>query len=286
MCDESLTSAEMSTEAKTPLETALTALLVPLAQAMVGHGVTIGTATEALKLAMLTAAEQTSAGKLSDSRASLLTGIHRKDVKRLRNLKDDAPAKRNCSAAALVISYWATAPEYQDRSGDPRVLSRKGGDAGVGFDDLVRRTRVDMAPGTVLETLIAQNIVEQGEAGDLRLLSHAFLPSGGSAEQVAAYEATLSAHLTAATQNLLAEPGASRHFDRAVRYSHLSAESVDALSRFSSDRAQSLLQEVNALARDMQDRDNDGGHDGRFVMGTYILPSPHKTGDESREEDE
>ncbi|EEE36043.1 conserved hypothetical protein [Rhodobacteraceae bacterium KLH11] len=276
----------MSTEAKSPLETALTALLVPLAQAMVAHGVTIGTATEALKLALLTAADQTSDGKLSDSRASLLTGIHRKDVKRLRNLKEDAPAKRNCSAAALVISYWATAPEYQDSDGEPRILGRKGGETGVGFDDLVRRARVDMAPGTVLETLIEQNIVEQGEAGDLRLLSHAFLPSGGGAEQVAAYEATLSAHLTVATQNLLAEPGALRHFDRAVRYSHLSAESVDALNRFSSDRAQVLLQEINALARDMQDGDHGSDHDGRFVIGTYILPSLLKTRDEHREEDE
>ena len=271
----------MSTAPKPPLETALPALLEPLAQAMVAHGVTIGTATEALKKALLTAAEATTADRLSDSRASLLTGLHRKDVKRLRNLDDDTPERRSCSAAALVISYWATSPEFQDKDGNPRTLTRKGDDTGSGFDDLVRLARVDMAPGTVLNTLLDQNIVEQLGAGGLRLLSHAFLPSGGGAEQVAAYQATLSGHLTAATQNLLAEPGAKRNFDRAVRYSHLSSESVEELRQVSDTRAQALLQDINALARTLQDRDQDKGCEGRFVLGAFILASP--PGDEQEE---
>lgn len=276
----------MSNEPKLPLETALSALLVPLAQAMVAHGVTLGTATEALKQALLTAAEQTADEKLSDSRASLLTGLHRKDVKRLRNTGDDAPKKRSSNAAALIISYWSTAPEFLDETGAPRVLSRKGDETGPGFDDLVRRTRVDMAPGTVLETLIDQMSVEHGEKGQLRLISQAFLPTAGSAEQVAAYEATLSAHLEAATQNLLAEPDAPRNFDRAVRYSHLSPESIDELRQLSSERAQSLLQEVNTIARGLQEKDSDGGHRGQFAMGVFVLPSPQQPQSKFTEEDE
>ncbi|WP_170333564.1 DUF6502 family protein [Ruegeria arenilitoris] len=267
----------MPTNSKPPLESALAALLEPLAQAMVAHGVTVGSATEALKKALLTAAEQSSDAALSDSRASLLTGLHRKDVKRLRNLDEDTPERRSCSAAALVISHWATSPEFQDESGDPRELTRKGGEDGPGFDDLVRLARIDMAPGTVLKTLLDQNIVEQNGAGGLRLLTHAFLPSGGGAEQVAAYQATLSVHMMAATQNLLAEPGAARNFDRAVRYSHLSAESIEELRRISDERAQTLLQDINALARKLQDHDHKGGHTGRFALGAYILPSPDGT---------
>lgn len=267
----------MSTNSKPPLESALTGLLEPLARAMVAHGVTLSSATEALKKALLAAAEQSSDSPLSDSRASLLTGLHRKDVKRLRNQDDDTLEKRSCSAAALVISHWATSPEFQDASGNPRELPRKGDDDGPGFDDLVRLARIDMAPGTVLKTLLDQNIVEKGGAGRLQLLTHAFLPSGGSAEQVAAYEATLSVHMRAATQNLLAKPGADRNFDRAVRYSHLSAESIEALRKVSDERAQALLQDINALARTLQDKDQGGGHRGRFAMGAYILPSPDGT---------
>ncbi|WP_282152124.1 DUF6502 family protein [Ruegeria atlantica] len=276
----------MSNDPKPPLETALSALLVPLAQAMVAHGVTLGSATEALKLALLTAVEQSTDGKLSDSRASLLTGLHRKDVKRLRHIDDDAPLKRSCNAAALVISYWSTTPEFLDDLGAPRNLSRKGDETGPGFDDLVRRARVDMAPGTVLETLVDQKNVEQVGKGELSLLSQAFLPSAGSAEQVAAYEATLSAHLAAATQNLLAEPDAPRNFDRAVRYSHMSPESIEELRQFSSDRAQSLLLEINALARALQEKDSDGDHSGRFAMGAFVLPSPQRVPSKNTKEDE
>ena len=274
-------SSAMSTTPKTPLESALPALLEPLAQAMVAHGVTVGSATEALKKALLKAVEDSSETPLSDSRASLLTGLHRKDVKRLRNLDDEAPEKRSCSAAALVISHWATAPEFQDTSGEPRELRRKGSEGGPGFDDLVRLARIDMAPGTVLKTLLDQNIVEQGQDGDLRLLTHAFLPSGGGAEQVAAYQATLSAHLLAATQNLLAEPGARRNFDRAVRYSHLSEASIEELRKVSDEKAQALLQEINALARSLQDKDQGKGHSGRFVTGAYVMPLPDKGRDKS-----
>lgn len=274
-------SNAMSTAPKPPLETALAALLEPLARAMVAHGVTVGAATEALKKALLSAVEDSSASPLSDSRASLLTGLHRKDVKRLRSLSDETPEKRSCSAAALVISHWATSPEFQDASGGPRDLHRKSDGTGPGFDDLVRLARIDMAPGTVLNTLLDQKIVEQDDAGALRLLTHAFLPSGGGAEQVAAYQATLSAHLTAATQNLLAESGARRNFDRAVRYSHLSDASVEELRKISDEKAQALLQEINALARDLQERDQNGGHAGRFAMGAYVLPTPDKIRDES-----
>lgn len=271
----------MSNNSKPPFESALAALLEPLAQAMVAQGVTIGSATEALKQALLAAADQSSDAPLSDSRASLLTGLHRKDVKRLRNLDDDAPERRSCNAAALVISHWATSPEFQDASGNPRNLQRKGTIDGPGFDDLVRLARIDMAPGTVLSILLEQNIVELRETGSLRLLTHAFLPSGGGAEQVAAYQATLSAHMKAATQNLLAKPGEDRNFDRAVCYSHLSEGSVEELRRVADEKAQALLQEINALARTLQDKDQGGGHRGRFAMGAYILPSSDKTREEA-----
>ncbi len=266
----------MSNGPDNPFDSALAALLAPLAQAMVAHGVTIGTATEAMKKALLTAALETSAEPLSDSKASLLTGIHRKDVKRLRDPESDVAEKRSCNAAALVISYWATSPEFQDNSGSPRDLHRKGDDDSPGFDELVRHARVDMAPGTVLQTLVDQNIVQLQPDGAFRLLTHAFLPSGGSAEQVAAYQATLSAHLTVATQNLLADQDTLRNFDRAVRYSHLSPASIEELRETSSQRAQALLQDINALARKLQDRDQDGDHRGRFAMGAYVLPSPDK----------
>jgi len=104
-------------------------------------------------------------------------------------------------------------------------------------------------------------------------MTHAFVPKAGSAEQVAAYEATLSAHLMAATHNLLSKAGENRHFDRAVRFTHLSETSVKTLTEFADRKAQELLQEINAMAREMQNDDQDGETGGKFIAGAYILPT-------------
>lgn len=263
----------MTTKPTDPFEAALAALLGPLAQAMIAHGVTFGTASEALKNALLQAALATSETAMSDSRASLLTGIHRKDIKRLRQIGDDGSMRRSSNALASVISIWATDPEFQDSTGAPLTLMRSRSKPTPGFDDVVRKARIDMAPGTVLNGLMDQEIVRQRDDGSYQLRMQAFLPKAGSQEQVAAYQATLSAHLMASTQNLLSDETTERNFDRAVRYSHLSAASVDALHKIASAKAQALLQEINALARDMQNDDQDGDPVGKFVLGAYILPT-------------
>ncbi|SDQ24558.1 DUF6502 family protein [Pseudovibrio sp. Tun.PSC04-5.I4] len=263
----------MSPEQTDPFETALTALLAPLAKAMVARGVTIGPATEALKRALLQATLDESGPKTSDSRVSLKTGLHRKDVKRLRSETEPSTARKSVNAAALAISYWATAPEFQSENGVPRDLTRHSTQSTPGFDDLIRLTRADMAPGTVLEALVEQGVVKELQDGQYRLLMHALLPAPGSAEQVAAYQATLSTHMAAATHNLIATQGTSLNFDRILRYSHLSEESVEELNRLTQEKAQMLLEDVNAQAREMQMNDAEKkAATGRFAFGAYVLP--------------
>lgn len=254
-----------------PFATTLADLLEPLAQAMVARGVTVQAATEALKQALVNAAMYIEGGDTTDSRISLRTGLHRKDVKRLRQDGEKAPSVRSANAVAMTVSYWATAPEYQDADGRPLDLPREGD---VGIYDIIRRTRADMAPGTVLATMLDQGVVEALDNNRFRLQTRAFLPDAGGEALVAAYQATLSAHLAAATHNLLAPKGATRHFDRVVRYSHLSPEAVDLLSAAAAEKAQMLLEEINALARELQERDAGSDHTGRFAFGGYVLPTP------------
>lgn len=264
-----------------PFAAALAALLAPLARAMVARGVTIGEANEAMKRALLQAAVELDGDGVPDSRISARTGLHRKDVKRLRNTEGASEPRKSANAAAQTISYWATAPDFQGADGQPRMLMRSDLDGKPGFDDLVRRTRVDLAPGTVLNVLLDQGAVEAQKDGTYRLLTYALLPLAGSEAQVAAYQATLSAHLAAATHNLLAPPDASRHFDRVVRYSHLSQTSVDALTLTTNARAQALLEEINLMARDLQDDDAGPPATGKFAFGAFVLPTPPIDGDDS-----
>ncbi|TRD15495.1 DUF6502 family protein [Palleronia caenipelagi] len=251
-----------------PFASAMAQLLGPLAQAMVARGITVQEATEALKQALLDAAMDLDGATVSDSRISLRTGLHRKDVRRLRHQTKDAPPSAAMNAVAMVLSHWATTPEYQDADGAPLDLPREGT---PGLYDVIRRTRVDMAPGTVLAALLDQGVVSELADGSYRLSATALIPTGESASMVAAYQATLSAHLQAATHNLIAQPGAERQFDRAVRYSHLSPASIEALSALATARAQDLLEDINAEARRLQERDANTNPSGHYAFGAYQM---------------
>ena len=268
-----------------PFELALADLFAPLTRAMIARGVTLAAANEALKQALLHAAIESDGADISDSRVSIMTGLHRKDVRRLRNASIADPSRKSINRAALLIGYWMTAPDYVDGNGNPRLLSRAGDDTGPGFNDLVRLARIDVAPGTLLTTLRDQGSVIDTADGRLQLRREALIPAANSEELVAAYRATLSAHMTAATQNLLAGDEAPRNFDRVVRYSHLSDTSISELEAMARDGAQKLLRDLNARARALQDADANAvteGATGRFAAGVFILPTRqgNKAGDE------
>ncbi|MCP9484200.1 DUF6502 family protein [Shimia sp. CNT1-13L.2] len=259
---------------KTPdlFSDALTDLLAPLSRAMVAHGVTVGAATEAIKMALMNAVIDAHGPDVSDSRVSVMTGLHRKDVRRLRSSAPSVDGRKTANRLALLIGHWATAPDFQGTDDRPRALLRETTEEGPGFDELVRRVRLDAAPGTMLQALLDQGAVAEDPEGRFQLTLRALVPGTGSKELVAAYRATLTAHMTAATQNLLAESGDIRHFDRVVRYSHLTTESVSELDTLARAEAQALLERLNMRARELQERDADQNARGRFAAGAYILP--------------
>jgi hypothetical protein len=266
----------VSNETESPFEAALATLFVPLARGMVAQGMTVGTATELLKRALVQAVVDDRGEDISDSRISLLTGLHRKDVRRLRHARSNVRKRRSVNAAAAAIGFWASDKTFQGDNGSPRALSRQGTPSAPGFNELIRLAKIDLPPATVLEALLDQGVVEETDTGTYRLLTASLVPREGSEELVAAFQATLSAHLSAATGNLVAKAGEKRFFDRAVRYSHLSDESVAALEQAARDGAVRLLEEINAVAHDLQQSDSAGGASGRFAFGAYILPTPDK----------
>ncbi|WP_370229658.1 DUF6502 family protein [Cognatishimia sp.] len=255
----------------------LTDLLAPLSSAMVAHGVTVGAVTESIKVALLNAVIEAQGPEVSDSRISVLTGLHRKDVRRLRSSASTGDGRKTANRLALLVGHWSTSPDYRQANGRPRALLREASDEGPGFDDLVRHVRLDAAPGTLLQALLDQGAVTKDEDDRYHLGVNALIPSAGSKELVAAYRATLSTHLKAATENLLADEGTPRHFDRLVRYSHLSDASVAELDALARTEAQALLERLNARARELQDRDTDQNAKGRFAAGVYVLPVQKKT---------
>lgn len=252
----------------------LLSLMRPIARAMIAHGVTLNLAVETLKRALVEEAAKRSdaSGKVTDSQISLRTGLHRKDVKRLRR-DDPVPIKRSLlNACSLAVGYWSTQRRFGDKSGRPKRLPRVGIGRRVGFDTLVRSAKIDLPPATVLDALKAQGAVSQeADDGPVTLVGNAFIGGPGSEELLLSYEKNLRAHLDVATANLLSN-GERPQFERAGHYNRLPPAAVAELDRKARLLAMKMLTELNklALARQKQAH-GDETADRRFAVGAYIL---------------
>ena len=251
-------------------------LTLQIAQVMLQHEMTIAEGTELLKKAMVEAALLSAGPKATDSHVALVTGVHRKDVKRLRATEPDAPKRSNLGAAATVLSVWATNAEFLTDGGAPMALLRRGTDQERGFDNLVRAAKVDLPPATVLAHVIADGAVT--EAQDKLVLTRASLGLGeDAAAKLEAFTLNAAAHLAAGAANL----ADGDHFERALHVNRLSATSVARLQQEAALGAQDVLARLNRLALDLQDQDEADRKDatGRIAIGAYVYGQRPK-GDE------
>ncbi|MCT4553205.1 MAG: DUF6502 family protein [Pelagimonas sp.] len=231
----------------------LGALIAPLARLMIDNGIALGDGVELLKTALLNEALAQDP-KASASQISLMTGLHRKDIRRLDGA---TPSTGKGSAAARVLSIWQHDPDFQ-QGGAPADLPRAGA---AGFDALVKRAKVDAAPATLLTLLIEAGNVQVAE-GIVRFVSADLVPADHG-ERLLAARATLRPHLDTVVGNLRGE---RTQLDQALRYSHLSAEAAATLEAEARDLAREMLRSLNRRAHDLQQAEEGST---LFVAGAF-----------------
>jgi hypothetical protein len=204
----------------------------------------------------------------TDSRVSLLTGIHRKEVRRLRGA--GAPVRlvpASVSRSSMIIARWIAAPEFTDEKGGPRPL-RRAGDPGEGpsYEDLVESVTRDVRPRAVLDEWLDRGMVVIDEDGRIRLADAAFAPRAGDDRQLYYFGRNLHDHLAAAVENVLAaEPP---FFERAVHYEGVSRDMAEKMLALSRKLAFEALQGVNRDAQ--REIRNDPGGTWRWNLGFYL----------------
>jgi hypothetical protein len=210
-------------------------LLAPLARLLVAHGVTYPQLAQALKRLFLDAAraELAAAGKAgTDSALSLLSGVHRKDVRALArgSARVAAGGSRTLPLAAEVFTRWANDRRYADARGAPAALPLRGRGART-FDALVRSVSKDFHPHSVLEELRRLGLAEvDGER--VRLKARGFVPQQGFGEVAYYVAANVRDHLAAAAANLRRAAGSEPPFlEHAVYADELSARSAAQLHK-------------------------------------------------------
>lgn len=243
-------------------------LLRPLVRLMVRCGVTYPVACELLRSLYIDVAADTLGPQRTDSRVSLLTGIHRKELRKQRIRPPDEPAPPRLSLNSLLIATWLGAPGYTDADGRPVKLPRASTD-GVSFDALVASVTRDVRPRAVLDDWLAQGIVTMDALDQVCLSPDAFLPKPGQDEQLFYFARNLADHAAAAAANILAD-GPAPFLDRSVHYDRLTPDAAAELERFGRAVAQRALLDVNRRAQELA-KEPAPGPAKRVNWGVYLL---------------
>ncbi|MEI2676371.1 MAG: DUF6502 family protein [Burkholderiaceae bacterium] len=160
-------------------------VLRPLVGLLVRNGVTYTVLAAALKRVFLDAARRELENRQmpqTDSAMSLLSGVHRRDVRELTRgpVTAAAPATPGpLGMAAQVVARWMHDPSFQTEDGHTRVLPRAG--EGASFDTLVAGVSRDVRPRAVLDELLRLGVVQETAAG-ITLEGSGFAPRAGFEE--------------------------------------------------------------------------------------------------------
>lgn len=258
---------------------ALARVLRPLVRLALARGVTFAVLAELLKRVMVEVAERDFRldGKAqTDSRISLLTGVHRKDVRRLRapETRVGASAPEAGSFGAQVIARWLSTAPFATRAGKPKPLARLASAGGErSFEALVAGLSTDIRPRAVLDEWLRSGLVHLDDAERVVLDAEAFVPEPDSEAKAFYLAHNLHDHAAAAVHNVLG--GKPAMLERSVYYEGLDAEDVAALGKRAEADGMDLLKALNRQAAEAERaaaRTTQAKH--RFTFGIYFYRTP------------
>lgn len=258
---------------------ALRKVLRPLVRLMVSHGITLPYLIEMLKSLLVEVVDKDfriGAKPATDSRISLLSGVHRKDVNRLRRegleLQEKMPAA--VSLGAQLVAQWLGNALYADAEGKPKRLPRYVSEGGaVSFEALVSGVNSDIRSRVVLDEWLRLGVVHLDDDRMVCLNTQAFIPAKGFDEKAFYFGHNLHDHAAAATHNLL---GNSPPFlDRSVHYMNLDKATVDRMAAQSEKLGMQALLAVNKSALASEPAlQSDESMRHRMTFGIYFYSEP------------
>ena len=260
------------------LHAAVLKLLRPLVRLLLRHHVPFAAFEELAKHVYVQVALEDfgiPGKKPSLSRASILTGLTRKDVTRLaaEEAPERAASDESYNRAARVLTGWARDPDFRAPDGRPAVLEHQDGEHS--FFALVRRHSGDMTARAVLDELLRVGAVREHDDGRLELVSAGYVPRSGETEKLGILGSD-AADLIATIDHNLERGDTDPRFQRKVMYVNYPADQLPAFRKLSAAQAQALLEKLDDwLARHGAKPGEDVPEPAmRIGVGIYYFEEP------------
>ncbi len=261
-------------------------ILRPLIHILLKNGISFGTFSDIAKWVYVETASKEfglDSRKPSISRASVLTGLSRKEVKRVKELPRpaDTEVAEQYNRAVRVIAAWRREEDFSDQRGKPLILPLTG--EGCTFAGLVKKFSGDLPFRAVLDELVNAGMVEKTADNTVRLLSRSYVPGEDQGIKFHILGTDVSNLISTIGHNLHADES-QRLFQRKVSYDNLPREVLPVFHTMASRSAQRLLEKLDKyLAANDRDANPEVKGSGRHYagLGIYYFEKPYDPRDDT-----
>ena len=254
----------MNTDTQTILASVALKILRPLARVMLRNGVACGSFEELVRKAYVDECFSEAAikgQKASVSSVSALTGLSRKEVKRLAEIEkpQESDDGKRYNRAVRVISGWLNDRRFSSNENVALPLSLEDGDSS--FAQLVKDYSGDIPTVAMLKSLQAAGCVESRN-GSVHLIKHAYVPGNDSTEILNILGTDTNELINTIDHNLTCKTE-DRYFQRKVSNHKLKLEAIPEFRKYLRTHSQVLLENLDSWLSENESHDDEA--ESRYV---------------------
>ncbi len=257
-------------------------ILTPLIRILIRNGISYGEFDQIARKTFVDVASADFAPakkKQTHSNVAILTGLNRKEVKKLSESGDDHAEDKSqqYNRVVRVLGGWINDKRFLRDDGNPRDLPTEGEDS---FTTLVKDYSGDMPAAAMHKVLVASGNIKVSPDGKIRLLSHAYLPSNDEAEKLVILGndageliETIDFNLSASREDL--------RFQRKASNPQVAISSIPKIKQFLRRKGQAFLEEVDLyLTQHETDKDDNRVE---LSVGVFYHESENAEQDDEKE---
>jgi hypothetical protein len=204
------------------------------------------------------------------SRVAILTGIDRRDVRKLRTELAHLEARELgfMSKPTQVLEGWYRDPEFVGLDGKPRDLALDGN--GDSFADLVRRYAPGIPVVAMIKELRAAGAVQKTKRNRLRVLKRTYIPRELSDNQIRLWSSALRDLGTTLEINMTRAREQTPRFERRALSLAVDKRALPEFRAFLESEGQAFLERVDAWLERHRAAAAQGSDSGAIRLGVGV----------------
>lgn len=205
------------------------------------------------------------------SRVSILTGLARRDVSRLRKeLAEKKPGNfSRMNHATRVLSGWYQDELYRATGGEPAPLAPTG--TAPSFESLCKTYCPNVAPVTMLKELKQAGAVSETGDGQVIAKSRVYMPLRTDPDHMLSSGSVLQDIGYTVAHNLHREDGEASRFERRATNTSIPESAIPAFREFVEAEGQAFLERIDAWLSAHEQTEGDSTNRVRLGMGAYWI---------------